>query len=264
MPSSLIFAALAVAWLVVLVPMVARRRQEVSRTADSALQARVLRREGRSRPVRRGTRPTASRAGERYATSDVDDLEDEADWDAEEDDEVEAAERWVDDAPVPRRYRPGRGGFDPEYAAAVARAKYRFRQRVVLFLLLLALVTALLAWLAASQLWWAHGGVDLVLVCYLVYLRRQVRIEESIRRRRMARLTGARGPASAERTPQGERAPAGPGEATDVPGAAPTATTGVVGGRPCAVRVEIDDEDPEFVHLDEPGSALPFRRAAGE
>ena len=34
MPSSLIFAALAAAWLVVLVPMVAKRRQEVVRTAS--------------------------------------------------------------------------------------------------------------------------------------------------------------------------------------------------------------------------------------
>ena len=44
MPSSLIFAALAAAWLVVLVPMFARRRQEVSKTTDSALAARVVRR----------------------------------------------------------------------------------------------------------------------------------------------------------------------------------------------------------------------------
>src|SRR5262245_6164468 len=45
-PSSLIFAALAGAWLVVLVPMVAKRRREVVRTAESALAARVLRRPG--------------------------------------------------------------------------------------------------------------------------------------------------------------------------------------------------------------------------
>ena len=46
MPSSLVFAALALAWLVILVPMVARRRREVVRTADSALAARVLDRRG--------------------------------------------------------------------------------------------------------------------------------------------------------------------------------------------------------------------------
>ena len=43
MPSSLIIVALVVAWLLVLVPIVARRRQEVARTADSTLAARVVR-----------------------------------------------------------------------------------------------------------------------------------------------------------------------------------------------------------------------------
>src|SRR4051794_14599551 len=43
MPSSVIIVALAAAWLVVLVPMVARRRQQGARTADSALAARVVR-----------------------------------------------------------------------------------------------------------------------------------------------------------------------------------------------------------------------------
>src|SRR3954454_504430 len=43
MPSSVIVVALAAAWLVVLVPMVARRRQQVAHTADSALAARVVR-----------------------------------------------------------------------------------------------------------------------------------------------------------------------------------------------------------------------------
>ena len=43
MPSSLIIVALVVAWLLVLVPIVARRRQEVVRTADSTLAARVVR-----------------------------------------------------------------------------------------------------------------------------------------------------------------------------------------------------------------------------
>ena len=43
MPSSLIIVALVGAWLLVLVPIVARRRQEVARTADSTLAARVVR-----------------------------------------------------------------------------------------------------------------------------------------------------------------------------------------------------------------------------
>src|SRR5439155_22490949 len=43
MPSSLIIVGLVLAWLVVLVPMIVRKRQEVARTADSALAARVVR-----------------------------------------------------------------------------------------------------------------------------------------------------------------------------------------------------------------------------
>lgn len=42
MPSSLLVGALVLAWLVVLVPMIARKRQEVARTADTALAARVV------------------------------------------------------------------------------------------------------------------------------------------------------------------------------------------------------------------------------
>ena len=114
MPSSLIFAALAGAWLVVLVPMVAKRRREVVRTAESALAARVLR------------RPAPLRA----ATQD--------------DREVSMIGRRITHQEPPmdeRRYRTGRGGYDPEMAAQLARAKYVFRQRVVLGLALGALAT---------------------------------------------------------------------------------------------------------------------------
>ncbi|WP_181783200.1 hypothetical protein [Pseudonocardia pini] len=47
MPSSLIFAGLVVLWLLILVPAVARRRQEVERPSEAALAGRVL-----ERPVR--------------------------------------------------------------------------------------------------------------------------------------------------------------------------------------------------------------------
>ena len=43
MPSSLVVVALVLAWLVVLVPMIVRKRQEVAKTADSELAARVVR-----------------------------------------------------------------------------------------------------------------------------------------------------------------------------------------------------------------------------
>jgi hypothetical protein len=90
------------------------------------------------------------------------------------------------------RYRPGRGGYDPQAAAMAARARYAFRQRVVLFLLILAVGSAVAAYFTVPLLWWAHGGVDVLLVGYLTYLRRQVRVEEAIRRRRSARAGASR------------------------------------------------------------------------
>lgn len=88
--------------------------------------------------------------------------------------------------------RPGRGGYDP-VASDRARA-YRFRQRRRVALVLLLVVVGG----AAAGLWGAGlgyaaavtGGV--VLVLYLAYLRRQVRIEDAIRRRRAERLDRAR------------------------------------------------------------------------
>ncbi|OLT41736.1 hypothetical protein BJF85_04815 [Saccharomonospora sp. CUA-673] len=262
MPSSLIIIGLAAAWLVVLVPMVARGRQEVVQTSDSALAGRI---------VRSGTRKLGRRektvSGDANTTredqvddvrdeyvdveADVDDLErpdeldelDELDRDlddtgyeddvdddraagdvphAEEDDvadpretrrgrepidEVDdprdyddyddygayedyGAEDEVEEAePVARRYRPGRGGFDPEAAEIAARAKYAYRQRVVLLLLIAAVASAVVAAVLSPMVWWLHGAIDVVLIGYLGYLRRQVRIEQEIRERRMARYT---------------------------------------------------------------------------
>src|SRR5581483_7612502 len=108
-PSSLIFAALAGAWLVVLVPMAAKRRQEVARTAESALAGRVLRRRDRSSAASQRDQEVAMIPGR-----------------------VVQREPAVDE----RRYRAGRGGYDPEIAAQLAQAKYVFRQRVVLGLVI--------------------------------------------------------------------------------------------------------------------------------
>lgn len=200
MPSSLIFAGLVVAWLLILVPAVARHRQEVARPSVAALSGRVLERPRRGHrteevddvhdtddDVARGdTRATAARIPEAH-----DGYSDEVDGYDEYDDDRE----WERPAP---RYRPGRGGFDPAAAALTARARYAFRQRVVLGLLVAAVGTALVALLAVPALWWAHIAVDVVLVGYLVYLRRQVRVEESIRDRRAARMAGTRRPPAAE------------------------------------------------------------------
>ena len=58
--------------------------------------------------------------------------DDDADEPEVADDESEAAGNGR-----PPRYRAGRGGFDAEAAALTARARYAFRQRVVLALLVL-------------------------------------------------------------------------------------------------------------------------------
>jgi hypothetical protein len=92
-----------------------------------------------------------------------------------------------------RRYRPGRGGYDPEAAALAASARYAFRQRMVLILVLFAVISGVLAAaLRMNDAWYLHGAVDVGLIGYLVYLRRQVRLEQAIRARRAARGAGSR------------------------------------------------------------------------
>ncbi|WP_433278372.1 gephyrin-like molybdotransferase receptor GlpR [Pseudonocardia xinjiangensis] len=198
MPSSMIFASLVVLWLLILVPAVARARQEVARPSVAALSGRVL-----ERPRQRHG-PDVSRELE-VDVDDVDEVEDEdtptARTDHEDADEDRDDEAYVDDREwerPPPRYRPGRGGFDPEAAALAARARYAFRQRVVLTMLIVALVTGVVAAISVPTVWWLHGVVDVMLIGYLVYLRRQVRLEEAIRERRAARMAGTRRPQSAD------------------------------------------------------------------
>lgn len=303
MPSSLVVVALVLAWLVVLVPMIVRKRQEVAKTADSELAARVVR--SGSGEAEADTRVEAEYSMEEAPMRDTDGIDEdlggelaepaeaayssedaahEADRDA---DEMSAA--YYDEAELhyARGYRPGRGGFDPEAAAIIAKAKYSFRQRVVLAMLIGVVVTAVVAGVAYPMLWWGHGAIDVVLVTYLVYLRRQVRIETEIRERRLARLQRVRqARAAAERRRAAEppryveppvahpveelledeepyepaydpEEAVGPRErVSDGPYTPPVVRAG-------AVLVDVDDEDPAFDELDEPGS-LPYRRAVGE
>jgi hypothetical protein len=162
-----------------------------------------------------------------------------------------------------RRYRAGRGGYDPEVAAQQARAKYVFRQRVVLGLAFGALATVVLAYTVSGLLWWIHAALDVALVGYLGYLRRQVRIEEEIRQRRAARLVGSRPRPSTvdplndspvdvanDREEPGQESPVWPAE--DLSAA-----------HPSAVALDFDDEDPIFDEL-RPAFEPPYRRAVGE
>jgi hypothetical protein len=273
MPSSLIIVALVVAWLLVLVPIVARRRQEVAKTADSTLAARVVRSGGvRSlveEEVSMSDTPdpdTARDRGDLDYADELDQFDEEPDALGDADEESDIAESGQDaeaeyedyeeDEGVARPYRPGRGGFDPEAAALTARAKYVFRQRVVVFMLVLAVLSALVGGFVMPMVWWAHGVVDLFLMGYLTYLRRQVRIEQEIRDRRTARLGSTR---RVHVQPAGRR----PEPAEEQVAADYDRPMLAHRPHPGTVVVEADDEDPMFDELDEPG-VLPYRRAVGE
>lgn len=282
MPSSLVVVALVVAWLVVLVPMIVRKRQEVAKTGDSELAARV---------VRSGTSEAELDTEEAAMEQDDEIREDLAEElvaevtdtseDVPDDDAGQADMSYYDDG-YERRYRPGRGGFDPEAAAVIARAKYAFRQRVVLAMIIGAILTAVGASVVFAQLWWAHGFIDLVLVSYLVYLRRQVRIENEIRERRLARMQRVRRAQAAQAEAYARAAQYAVEEPVHEPRTVeeyveevyhqdePARRERVVDGPPAppvyrgnAVVVDVDDEDPAFEDLEDPGN-LPYRRAVGE
>ncbi|WP_236796542.1 gephyrin-like molybdotransferase receptor GlpR [Amycolatopsis sp. GM8] len=264
MPSSLIIVALAAAWLVVLVPMVARKRQSVAKTTDAALAARV---------VRSGTGGETAEAAPEVAEPELDETEDDereyrqARFEAEEDEGrpsrrggfEDPDDRYEADS---RQYRPGRGGFDPEAAEIAARAKYAMRQRVVVGLILLAVVSAVAAVLLSPLLWWGHGAVDVAFVSYLAYLRRQVRIENEIRQRRLARLDRARRRPMPRREPVRDEYETPEEPRRELVGIErrPSPASRLRGN---AVVIDVDDEDPAFHELDDPGQ-LPFRWAVGE
>jgi hypothetical protein len=285
MPSSLVVVALVVAWLVVLVPMIVRKRQEVAKTGDSELAARVVRSgdgEAELDPEEAAVREDAE-IREDFEEELVTEVTDTSE-DVPDDDAGQADMTYYDDD-YPRRYRPGRGGFDPEAAAVIARAKYAFRQRIVLAMIIGAIGTAVAAGVAFPHLWWGHGAIDVVLVSYLVYLRRQVRIEDEIRERRLARMQRVRRAQAAHEAAQAEayaRAAQYAQEPAHEPRTVeeyveeiyhheePGRRERVVDGPPAppryrgtAIVVDVDDEDPAFEYLDEPGNS-PYRRAVGE
>lgn len=155
--------------------------------------------------------------------------------------------------------RRGRGAYDPMADREAAEQRAHARQRTALILVALSVVTVIAALLTVPAVWWFAGGSALLLAAYLTYLRRQVKLEESLRRRRVERMRRARlGVESREDD-----------ELSVVP---PRLR------RPGAVVLEIDDEDPAFDvldtfddHLDsDPGhhdhrrrQHVPLRRAVG-
>lgn len=153
---------------------------------------------------------------------------------------LEPAEDPEDDHDVPASFTPGasrRRRFDTKTAAAVSARKYAFRKRMLMAMALVLVGSAVAAFEVTPLAWWLCGNAITVTVLYLAYLRRQTRIEEKVRRRRMHRMARAR---------------VGVENAHDrdydvVPSRL---------RRPGAVVLEIDDEDPIFEHLD---SAVPMR-----
>jgi len=146
--------------------------------------------------------------------------------------------------PVPRR--PGRGGFDPEAAEATRAYRYQQRRRVALILLIATVAFSVLALVLVNWLWVGAAISLTLLVGYLSYLRRQVRIEAAIRQRRMERLQRAR-----QIRPEYQRAPR----------RARGGLSAVVPGR---TVVDLDDDDPAFEDLDPYHEPMTYRRAAGQ
>lgn len=274
MPNSIIWIGLVAVWVFVLLPMMTSKRPRIMQTSDVALATRVLHRGGTKKPARgpavghasdpdwrpeddeRVSAPASvvfGRTAPNNANNAEDSMDTHADTDTIERDDTmhdedsrEGALRDSEsrDRGVPKDYVPnrrGRGGFDPEADAIARAARYSFRQRAVLGLVFAAITSAALAVIITGMLWWACGLAIASLGAYLYYLRRQVQIEQDIRRRRMTRMgrsrlgVESRTDDELELVPQRLR-------------------------RPGAVVLEIDDEDPEFDHL--PHYSEPFQQSS--
>jgi hypothetical protein len=160
-PSSMIFLGLVVLWLLILVPAVARHRQEVARPSTAALSARVLDRPGPAAERGPVARPGTSRAGEGTRSGGGRDRARGAAAAVRGRGRRRRGRRPTPTTGTgqrpPPKYRRGRGGFDPEAAALAARARYAFRQRVVLAMLVVAVATAVVAALVVPWVWWLHA-----------------------------------------------------------------------------------------------------------
>ncbi len=186
--------------------------------------------EAEAEAVSRDEDPAAEQ-GDEY-----EDVEDSSGLEPEEDAHDEDEGAWANVAPRSRRRR-----FDSKTAAAVSARKYAFRKRVLMVMAVVLVGSAAAAFEVSPTAWWLCGSATGMTVLYLAYLRRQTRIEEKVRRRRMQRMARAR---------------LGVENAYDrdydvVPSRL---------RRPGAVVLEIDDEDPIFEHLD---NAMPMRAYGG-
>ena len=143
--------------------------------------------------------------------------------------------------------RRGRGGFDPVTDARYAETRFARRRRSVAGLISFILVTIIVGVIVGGWTWWLPLVGAGLLAVYLVNLRRTVRAENELRRRRIRRMKLAR---------QGVR------NVEDDELGIPQRLR-----RPGAVVVELDDEDPAFADLPygeyEPHYDDDLRRVAG-
>ena len=195
--------------------------------------------EAEAEPAGEGEREPVGGAEEPVADADVTSAGDEH---AEDTSGLGAPEEPVTAQPV----GPRRRLFESKTAAAVSARKYRFRTRVLSVMALILAATTATALTVWPDGWWACGTAGVMTTLYLAYLRRQTRIEERVRRRRMQRRVRSR--MGVQNTDDREY---------DMPSRL---------RRHGSVALEIDDEDPIFEQLDFlPGSmGYHLPRAAGQ
>ena len=127
--------------------------------------------------------------------------------------------------------RVGRGGWDPQADAENKATRYQRRQRTLMGLAIVVVLTVALGIIFGGWLWWAAAIAGGLTIAYLVALRTQVRQEQQLRARRISQLRRAR---------------LGVRSAQDEELAIPRYLR-----RPGAVIVEIDDSSPDWDHLPE-------------
>ena len=127
--------------------------------------------------------------------------------------------------------RVGRGGWDPQADAANKATRYQRRQRTLMGLAAVVVLTVALGIIFGGWLWWTAALAGGLTIVYLVALRTQVRQEQQLRARRISQLRRAR---------------LGVRNAQDEELAIPRYLR-----RPGAVIVEIDDSSPDWDHLPE-------------
>jgi hypothetical protein len=172
------------------------------------------------------TEPVAHEAEDEH-DDEYEYIDDSSGLEPEEDDDAPEDGATAPVAPAASRRRR----FDTKAAAAVSARKYVFRKRVLMVMAVVLIGSATAAFEVTPTAWWVCGIGTGITVLYLAYLRRQTRIEEKVRRRRMQRMARAR--LGVENAADREY---------DV---VPSRLR-----RPGAVVLEIDDEDPIFEHLD--------------